>query len=75
MIKIDLAGIFALIALTLVGAFGYYRGFMALITRRATLSDTHIVKGLPALALAVVYLIGAILVSGVAILFYLSNLI
>ncbi|MEI7554051.1 hypothetical protein [Candidatus Chlorohelix sp.] len=73
MIRIDLAGIFALLTLGLVAAFGYYRGFMALITRRASLTDTHIVKGLSALALALVYLIGAIMVSGVVILFYLSN--
>jgi hypothetical protein len=73
MIRIDLAGIFALIVLALVAAFGYYRGFMALITRRTSLTDTHILKGLPALALALVYLAGAIVVSGVAILFYLSK--
>ncbi|NWJ45349.1 MAG: hypothetical protein HXX08_05660 [Chloroflexi bacterium] len=73
MIRIDLAGIFALIVLALVATFGYYRGFMALITRRALLTDTHILKGLPALALALVYFAGAIVVSGVAILFYLSN--
>ncbi len=73
MIKLDLAGFFALLVLALVAGFGYYQGFIALVTRRARLTEDRQLIGLPALGLAFLYLAGAIAVSAVAVLFYFSK--
>jgi hypothetical protein len=72
MINVELGTFFALLILLIVAGFGYYRAFLTLITRRARLTETRNLSGLPALLLGVVYLAGAIAVSGVAVLFYFS---
>jgi Na+-transporting NADH:ubiquinone oxidoreductase subunit NqrE len=73
MIKLEMAGFFALLVLGLGAGFGYYQAFMTLITRRARLHETKMVKGLPALGFGLLYLAGAITASGVAVLFYFSQ--
>ncbi len=72
MIKSDLGNFFALLVLALVAAFGYYQGFITLVTRKVQFSETRRAVGLPAIGLALLYLAGAVAASGVAVLFYFS---
>ncbi len=72
MINVELGTFFALLILMIVAGFGYYRAFLTLITRRAQLTESRNLSGLAALAVGLVYLAGAIAVSGVAVLFYFS---
>ena len=45
---------------------------MSLLTRRASFSEERILKGKSALAIGLVQLLGAIVVSAVVILFYFT---
>ncbi len=73
MINSGLGTVLALLALGLVAGFGYYRFFITLLTRRASLSEGRVVRGGAAIAVGLVQLLGAIAASGVAILFYFSQ--
>lgn len=73
MINSGLGTVLALLVLGLIAIFGYYRGFLALLTRRATFSENRTVQGGPALAIGLLQLAGAIAASAIAILFYLSQ--
>lgn len=74
MINFDFGTFAALLILGLLAIFGYYRGFLALITRQTWLSETRLVRGRTALALGLVQIAGAIAASAVAILFFFSQL-
>jgi hypothetical protein len=73
MINSGLGAVLALLVLALIAIFGYYRGFMALLTRRATLSENRTVQGGAALAIGLLQLAGAIVASAIAFLFYFSQ--
>ena len=63
---------FALVILGLTACFGYYWGFMVLATRRAALSETLQLIGRRAIAVGLLYLAAAIVISAVVVLFYFS---
>jgi hypothetical protein len=62
----------ALLVLGAAAVFGYYRGFMALLTRRATLTETRTVTGGGAIALGLFLLVGAAVASALAFGLYFS---
>ncbi len=73
MINSGLATIFVVLILGLIACFGYYQGFLALILRQVALGDGRKAAGRPAIMLGLVYLVGAIAASAVAVLFYFSQ--
>ncbi|HEX2915126.1 MAG TPA: hypothetical protein VH186_30315 [Chloroflexia bacterium] len=73
MINSGLGTFLALLLLILLAAFGYYHGFLALLTRKAILNEQRRVKGGTAIALGFLQLLGAVVASAVAILFYFSQ--
>jgi hypothetical protein len=73
MLNSGLGTTLALLILLLVAIFGYYRSFMTLLTRRAIWNENRNVQGIPALALGLLQLTGAIAASALAVLFYFSQ--
>ncbi len=73
MINSGLGNIFALLALGTMAAFGYYNGFMALLTFHARLPEEHVVSGRSSIGQGLLQLAGAIAASSVAVFFYFSQ--
>ncbi len=71
--SLDFGIVPVLLVLGLVAVFGYYQGFISLLTRRASLRETRLVQGKAAIALGLLQLLGAIAASAVAILYYFSS--
>ncbi len=73
MINSGLGTLLVLLILLLVAIFGYYRGFMVLLTRRAALTESRVINGWPAVLLGLLQLGAAVAASAVAVLFYFSQ--
>ena len=72
--NVDFGIVMVLLVLVLVAGFGYYGGFIALLTRQVRLDNGRVLKGTLALLLGVGQLLGAAAASAVAILFYFSRI-
>lgn len=72
MINLGFGTFIALLLLGLVAAFGYYRGFMAILTRKATFTEQRILSGWQAIVIGLVQFAGAAVASGLAFLLYFS---
>jgi hypothetical protein len=73
MIKSDIANLIVPVLLGLTACFGYYQGFLTLITRRYVLNAGKTLTGLPAVLVGFIMLVSAIIASGIAIIFYISG--
>ena len=71
MMNSGLAKVFVLLIMGLIAAFGYYQGFMALISRQ--LNTRRKLGSRKVILMSLLYLAGAISASAVAVLFYFSQ--
>lgn len=72
MINLGFGTFVALLILGLVAGFGYYQGFIAMLTRKATFSDQRTLTGWAAIALGFLQFAGASVATGLAFLLYFS---
>ncbi|MDB5082924.1 MAG: hypothetical protein JWP00_4848 [Chloroflexi bacterium] len=73
MIDSGLGTFLALLILLLVAAFGYYNGFLALLKYSMRRGNTAVVSHRSTIINGLVQLAGAVVASGIAILFYFSQ--
>lgn len=73
MINSGLGTFLAILILLLLAVFGYYNGFMGLLKFARRRENTALALLWPGLLTAFVQLAGAIVASGIAILFYFSQ--
>ena len=73
MINSGLGTFLALIILLLLAAFGYYNGFMALLKFSLRRGNATLTGYRSTILTGIVQLVGAVAASGIAILFYFSQ--
>ena len=73
MINSGLGTVLALLILLLLAVFGYYNGFMGLLNFSRRRGQAALAALWPGLLTAFVQLAGAVVASGIAILFYFSQ--
>ncbi len=73
MINSGLGTFLALLILLLLAAFGYYNGFLALLKFRLRRGNATLTGYRSTILTGIVQLVGAIAASGIAILFYFSQ--